>query len=195
MKLKDATLREFLQAILEMKLHLIMELPTGYNYHGSEDYVLDRGREFKSQPLTDLEHKQLFFAIDNYKKRFQIKQCFSNCQLLLFYDISESLHYYEGYACGPAGMPVHHAWLSIGSGKVVDLTWRCEDFKRKGRLSNRIIGEIPEGWHYFGVEFPRRYVIDHVLDTEMASSLLEDWPGGYPLFKHERIHPVEDLLE
>lgn len=188
------TLREFLQAMLDMKRH-IQNIPKGYNYHGSEDYLLDRGREFKSQPLTDLERTQVFAAVDNWGRRLPIKQCFCNCQMLLFYDTAEVLTYHEGYACGPAGMPVLHAWLSIGSRKVVDPTWRKEDFKRKGRLPDRIIGEIPEGWTYFGVEIPRMDIIERAIDTEMTASFLEDWKGGFPLFKQERIHPVEELLD
>ena len=90
MNLKEATLHDFLRAILGMKC-MTRDIPSGYNYHGSEDYVLDRGREFKSQPLTDLERKQLFAAVDNYKKRFQLKQCFANCQMLIFFDTAEVL--------------------------------------------------------------------------------------------------------
>lgn len=186
-------LREFLRAMLDMKLR-IMEIPTGYNYHGAEDYILDRGHQFESKRLTDKERLQLFAAVDNWGRRFQLGQCFYNAQMLLFYDQAEVLRYYEGFAAGPAGMPVLHAWLSIGSHKVVDLTWRRQRYKRTGRLPNRVIGAIPKGWAYYGVEIPRRTIIERILDTEMSQSHLEDWKQGFPLFRQERIRPVKELL-
>lgn len=185
-------LRDFLRAILEMKRY-IMNPPKGYNYLGAEDYLLDRGHEYLSAPLTAEERKQVFAAVDNWGKRFKLGECFYNAQVLLFYDQAETLTYCEGYACGPAGMPVLHAWLAI-NGKVVDLTWRTEEPNHRGRLPDRIIGVIPEGWVYFGFDVPRRTVIERLIDTEMSASFLEDWKAGYPLFKQERIHPVKDLL-
>lgn len=188
-------LREFLQALLELKRRM-REPPKGYNYHGSEDYVLDRGILFESKPLTKREREIVLSAVDNWGRRFQMKQCFYNAQMLLFYDKAEKLRYVEGYAQGPAGMPVLHAWLTINH-KVVDLTWRKEKFKRPkgGRLPDRILGTIPEGWAYYGVIMSRRKVIERIFDTEMSQSHLEDWLFGFPLFKQKRIHPVEDLLE
>ncbi len=186
-------LREFLKAILEMKRR-IQNPPRGYNYHGAEDYLLDRGHKYPSQSLTADERTQLFAAVDSCGHRFQLKECFYNAQVLLTYDTDEVMTYCEGYACGPAGMPVLHAWLAI-NGKVVDLTWRTEDSNHRGRLPDRIIGDIPKGWVYFGFEVSRQTVIERLLDTEESASFLEDWKQGYPLFRQERIHPVEYLLE
>jgi len=189
---QDSKLRAFLQAMLEMKL-AIMELPTGYNYHGTEDYLLDRGRAFKSAPLTDEERTVLFKAIDSLRRRFQLGACFYNAQTVLAFDDARALVYCEGYACGPAGMPVLHAWLTIND-KVVDLTWRTEKPNHRGRLRDRILGEVPEGWVYFGVQIPRDTVVIRLIETGMSASFLEDWKGGYPLFREERIHPVKKLI-
>ena len=111
-----SNLKGYLQTTLALKCNL-MNLPSGYNYHGSDDYVLDRGHIFKPQSLTETELKQLFFAIDRWGQRFKLGECFYNSQMLLLCDTSESFSYYEGFACGPGGGPVIHAWLSIGSHK------------------------------------------------------------------------------
>lgn len=160
------------------------DLPDGYNYAGMEDYVLDRAVKPISAPLTEREYKILFAAVDNFGKRFQLKQCFYNAQMLLVCDHTGLIEYHEGFARGLT-IPVHHGWASI-NGKVIDLTWHLKEPRKKGRLRNRVLGEIPEGWEYVGVAFPRDRVIKRIYATEMAGSLIDDYENGWPCLREPR---------
>jgi len=158
--------------------------PDGFNYFGTEDYVFDRGvDQTLSLPLTEDEHESLFRTISS-GHRFMQKQCFHNAQLLALEN--PDLQYVEGYAQGNAIIPVHHAWLSL-NGKLIDLTWRTDKPNHKGRLSNRILGAIPDGWCYRGVSFDTDLIRERIIDSGETRALIGDYTRGFPLFQQERI--------
>jgi hypothetical protein len=169
-----------------------MRKPSGFNYGGTEDYILDRGvDQTLSEPLTDEELDTLYFVL-NSSGRFMQKQCFYNAQMVVLYH--PEFRYVEGYAQGRAIIPVHHAWLTL-NGKLIDLTWRTDKSNHKGRLRDRIFGAIPEGWQYRGIPFDAEQIRKRIGESGEARAVIGDWQRGHPLFKQERLHPPEQFDE
>jgi hypothetical protein len=159
--------------------------PEGFNYFGTEDYVFDRGvDQTLSVPLTEDERLSLFRSIDCSGHRFMQKQCFHNAQLLAL--DNPDLQYVEGYAQGNAIMPVHHAWLTL-NGKLIDLTWRTDKPNHQGRLSNRILGVIPEGWQYRGITFSADEIRERIVNSGETRAFIGDYTRSFPLFRQERV--------
>lgn len=176
-----------------VKIRKKIARPEGIKYFGIEDYVLKKGKEYLSAPLTNDEMKFIFDKIDCYSGSFKIKQCYYNSQMLLcmtnqISNPNMDLKYVEGYAVD-SSWPVHHGWLSL-NGKVIDVTMRLLDkFKRTNklfprRLANRVFGEFPEDRAYYGVEFETVTVLEALSDTGMAGTLIDDWQRGWPLLRN-----------
>lgn len=135
-------------------------------YVNVEDLVLQRGREYHSRALTDLEWSFVDKAIRKARKsglRFRTGECFWNAQMLVKY--GEHLEYVEGITRGTT-IPMHHAWVTLNS-KVIDLTWRWPEKLPQPRVSNmiprdfrnRVYGELPPGWEYIGLPYTRLDVL------------------------------------
>jgi hypothetical protein len=169
-------------------------------YTSTADLLLDRGRPFTDEgPLSD---EQLAFLTsvadrvrDHEKGRvFAPKQCFDNSMMMVLADQDDRLTYCEGYAM--TGMiPVHHAWLTL-DGRLVDLTRSLRpeavDEFLAGKdpqedLRDRILGTIPEGWQYFGIELQRTAVRDYIWELEKTGSLIEDYDRDFPMWKEKRL--------
>jgi len=177
------TMRHYMEQMVTMRRS--MPTPEGWGYSCVEDYVLDRGVAPTSAPLTPEEEGILWMAVGNFGRRFQQKQCFYNSQLLCLYDHSDSLQYMEGIAQGNAIIPVHHGWATI-NGKVIDLTWRTEKVNHKGRLGNRIIGTIPEGWEYLGCPFSKEDARARMIESGEIRAVLGDYMAHFPHLSGER---------
>jgi len=160
--------------------------PDGFNYNCIEDYVLDRSTLAESALLTEEEATILWEAVDRRCARYMQKQCFYNAQLLVLADESDQLQYSEGYASGRAIIPVHHGWVTI-NGKVIDLTWRTDKPNHLGRLRNRVIGVIPEGWEYRGVQFPKSKIATRIIKSGSAVAFLGDYQNDFPRLREERL--------
>ena len=173
-------LAEYLRGALKRQTFLPR---LGFTYRGFEDYVLDRGCPYgSSSPLTPEELNAVLSVAGG--RRWRIKECFHNAQMLAAMDISGRLKYVEGYAIGHL-VPVLHAWVSV-NGKVVDLTWRLES-RRRGSFGDRILGVIPEDRAYYGVEFGDTDLIrKRILSTGFANPMIDDWQAGYPLLRQPR---------
>lgn len=181
-------LRTYFKQIVEMRKRIQKAIPAGYAYWCMEDYVLQNGRLYESQPLTDEELGWLFKLING--KRFAVKQCYYNSQLFLmdakFHDHEHELRYVEGYSIGV--IPVQHGWLTL-NGKVIDLTMRLQEkLKRqspvcRNRLGNRVLGEFPADREYFGVIFDTDHVCQEMVSSGTARSLIDDWENQWPLLK------------
>jgi hypothetical protein len=161
--------------------------PEGWKYLCIEDLVNSEGVDFTSEPLTDEELAIVFDAVDNSRKRFKQRECFYNAQMLVHFDETDTLVYHEGYAFGRAIIAVHHGWASI-NGKVIDLTWRLEKGRSKGRLRDRIIGEYPEGYEYLGIPFPDKNLLRQIMVRRgWCGTLLDDWEKQWPLVRGESL--------
>ena len=173
--------------VLKMLAYMRPAVSPPFHYTCAEDYVLDRGSDQTvSEALSPAELSVLLGAVDRARMRFVQKQCFYNAQILALKE--PSLQYVEGFAIGRSGFPVHHAWCTIG-GKLVDLTWRTTTPNHKGRLRDRVFGEIPEGWSYRGVPFDAERILDRILETHVSRAFIGDWERGNPHFREERINP------
>ena len=185
------------------------------NYASVADYVRDRGHDFLSrEPLTEEQYEYLVGLASQVgavfrHEHFWPKECFTNATLLVMADgvcrglvgggRPRRLTYCEGY-CYSGLMPVHHAWVLL-DGKLVDVTRSLRPEAPQefidGRapqedLRDRILGAVPDGWGYLGLEFSYEEVEAAVLETGEAGSLIDDWERGYPLFKQKRIGPPPD---
>jgi hypothetical protein len=167
-----------------------LPMPKGFKYNSIDDFVLDRGKFYrKSAPLTESEWAVLNRALGSRECRE--KECYYNAQMLAAFDPSKKLKYVEGYAVQATlqGFPFHHGWVTI-NGKVIDLTWRAnasESPTHPGRLlTNRVVGVIPPGWAYFGVQFPTSKIHDLLITGQQGTNIIGDWRGGHKEFKWKR---------
>lgn len=180
-------LTDYLQNMTALRQGINPTLPVGYHYWCMEDLVLDRGTAFNSAPLTDAEWKTLLRAIDVAHIQLQYRQCYYNSQIVATADPTRTLVYTEGYAFNQ-GIPYAHGWLDL-HGKVVDLTWRTSTPSHQGRLRDRIVGVIPEGWQYIGIGFDTEDLIRRLVNTGLAASIIDDGANGWPLLKQDRLTP------
>ncbi len=113
-------------------------------------FVIDYGHWFKPTPLP--------IAIDHGDEQ----QCFMNALDALEYD--NSLIYVEGFALSSgSSLPIHHAWITDGSGRALDNTW------------------VDPGVAYAGVPFRTEFLIETILKNEAILSLLDDWQNNWPI--------------
>ena len=146
------------------------------------------GAALNSSALTDDEEQTVKETLDRAARVdvdvHEMKQCFYNSQTLLLMSDEPELIYYEGYATGCVGGPVHHGWLGI-HGKVIDVTWLLkEPDTSRSLLPQHPVGKLPENWLYWGVPFECHDYIRFRMDTrEIVGSLLDDWEGDYPLLR------------
>ena len=173
---QDTPVVEFLRHIQEAteKHHL--------NRESVEAYVLREGRPFRSQPLTRDERAH----IDQYRwRRHQPKACYHNAQLMAMTmppADGMSVLYSEGFVTIGSSYGIPHAWVSL-NGKVIDTTLRLPAEPRNS--NSRIFGLIPEGWHYYGVEFQPIDCIHSVDVHRTMTPLIDDWECHWPLLHHQ----------
>jgi hypothetical protein len=124
---------------------------------------------FESKPMSDDDRAlivQFMKAIkgDDKAQEFGQNQCYFNAQMTLLqaYPLLQGdpwlkrLKYCEGYVQIPNSLyPFSHAWCMFDS-HLVDPTLlhpQRSDGTRRSDFSDRIYGDIPEGWKYFGMVF------------------------------------------
>jgi len=120
----------------------------GFKYRCLEEFVLKNGRFMGARSPEP----------DKFRSG-RMGQCFANAFRLML----SGLQYVEGFAAGI--IPVLHAWLVDGEGRVIDPTWRT--------------GEV-----YFGVVFPAEFVIETVL-ARGRYGVLDNYERGFPLLRGE----------
>ncbi len=162
-------------------------------------YLTDNGKTFThSECLTEEQQDLVETMCIAFEP--QAKQCFFNAQymsLMSSAQLGERLKYCEGFFCRKGGIPVHHAWLTL-DGKLIDVTLTTneytveqltafmedgEELPREDNLSDCILGVIPDGWEYFGVEFDAKKVAQDFMEREKSFSVIDDWEGGFPVLK------------
>jgi hypothetical protein len=135
----------------------------GTKYRHPDQFFKEHGKFFESQPLTAEEEEEVRNSLGNVS-RYQMKECFYNAQVVAQ---RSNLAYVEGY-CFSGMIPIQHAWNSI-NGKVVDVTLKHQN---DGKV---IAGIFPQGWEYFGVDFPVREITKMWAEHEMS----------YPIISYE----------
>jgi hypothetical protein len=141
----------------------------GMAYGGPADFILKHGQEYKSAKLTDEELDMLKNVLSR-QCSYKVKQCFYNAQSI---GLTGTIGYCEGYADSLGGIAMEHAWNTI-NGKVIDMTWKMNN---KGKP---VLGTIPAGWEYFGVELPNK-LVNKMWSTGKSGPLISDWENGFPL--------------
>lgn len=189
----------YLSQLVEFRRQHMPDVPEEYEYISFEDYVLRNGRVMeKNEPLTPEEEAVVQASIDRAKQVghdvTEMKQCFSNAQLLVICDHSDELIYNEGFAVGKS-IVVHHGWVTI-NGKVVDSTWKTKEPASRSLLPEHPVGELPDGWVYFGFAVENEDYINHRIEhREIVGSLLDDWEGRYPLLRGFDPNDDESICE
>ena len=143
----------------------------GMAYGGPADFILQHGQQYKSAKLTDEELDMLRNVLSR-QCSYKVKQCFYNAQSI---GLTGIIGYCEGYA-DSLGLPMEHAWNTI-NGKVIDMTWRF------GNGGKPVLGIIPAGWAYYGVELPDAIVRKQWSKGE-SQPLITNWEDGFPLLKN-----------
>jgi hypothetical protein len=69
---------------------------------------------------------------------------------------------------------------------VVDLTWRTDEPNHKGRLRDRIIGVIPNGWWYMGSRFDDEMLRERVITKGAVWAVLGNYGDNFPHLSGER---------
>ncbi len=129
------------------------EAPPGFMYRSLEEFLLQHGQAFRVSANQRL--RPAFRCVP--------QGCFDNAFRLAK---RQGYRYTEGYACGPASIPVHHAWCLNAQNEVIDPTWS---------------DHLAIGDEYVGVVIP----FDLVKSTrhQANQSVLMNWQRGYPIFK------------
>lgn len=148
----------------------------GSKYTHPDQFFKEHGNFFQSAPLTPEEEEEVRRAIAN-PKDFKMKECFYNAQVIAQ---RGPLQYVEGY-CFPGLLPVQHAWNAI-NGKVVDVTLKHQNG------GSVIAGLIPDGWEYFGVDFPVKEIWKVWREHEMSLPIIS-WETRYEYLT--RNHPED----
>lgn len=189
----------YLEMTVRFRREHMQPAPEGFEYICFEEYVLRNGHVQESkEPLTRDEELVVEAAINRAGARghnvMEMRQCFSNAQLLVICDVSDELVYNEGYAVGRS-ICVHHGWVTI-NGKVVDTTWQVEKPASRSFLPRHPVGELPAGYEYFGFPVENEDYIEHRIEhRELVGSLLDDWHGNYPLLRGYDPNDDESVCE
>lgn len=126
------------------------------------DFILKHGDWFFGR--AEVQDYELTAA---WKKRRKPKagECFYNAQKFCM-DHREHA-YWEGYYL-IRGLPMHHAWVVLDDGKVVDFTH--EEALKKAKTDHEDDDPIPL---YLGVNVPRRFILEHVLEGGNGEPIAE----------------------
>ena len=143
----------------------------GSRYAHPDQFFLEHGQFFESQPLTPEEMAKVK-KVSGSGKQFKMKECFYNAQKLS--SISK-FQYVEGYVLSGIPFAISHAWNVI-NGKVIDVTLA----HRNG--DKVIAGILPEGWAYFGVDFPVKEIMKIWLQHEMSQPIIS-WESSFEYLK------------
>ena len=159
----------------------------GFHYGGPEDFILQHGKHYQSNPMTKEEiafMEEVAWKTCGYK----MKQCFYNAQSLAM--TSPKIKYVEGYLYSGI-IPVEHAWNTLNN-KVIDFTMSHANNDKP------ILGDIPEGWDYFGVQLSSGPIAEYWSKYKMSEPFITNWREEYPLlrkpFKPEEPEESEDEL-
>ena len=140
----------------------------GMAYSGPAEFILSHGKQYQSAELTPEEMDMLTDVLGR-QCSYKAKQCFYNAQSI---GLTGRIGYVEGVA-DSVGLPMEHAWNTI-NGKVIDMTWKMNNNDQP------VLGTIPEGWEYYGVELPHD-LITKMWGTGKSTAMIDNWETDWPL--------------
>ncbi len=124
--------------------------------------VLSKGEWFLGRANVDDSE-----ATKRWKKknRPRAQECFYNAQRFC---MNCRGRYFEGYMF-IGGLPMHHAWVAMDDGRVVDFT--IEAVLRKARREKTLV-DLTDPL-YCGVEVPRKFVLRRVVESGSSDPMAE----------------------
>ena len=137
----DGQMQQYLAGLHAMKTRNKMGGLDGYAYPTLEFFFLEHGKMFESNEFTE-DEMELIGKASMVIGDMQMKQCFYNAQTLALF--RPQFKYVEGFLIS-GFIPVMHGWNTL-NGKVIDFTMYHANNNKP------ILGIIPGGWEYFGVE-------------------------------------------
>jgi hypothetical protein len=164
--LQEGSVREYLEKIAPLQ-HM---KKNGFAYDGPAEFILKHGKQYQSAELTP-EEMDMLKDVLKLQCKYKVRQCSYNAQDI---GLTGRIGYVEGMA-DSIGHSTDHAWNTI-NGKVIDMTWRMNNGGKP------ILGVIPEGWEYYGVELSSK-LITKMWGTGRQHFLINDWENGFPLLK------------
>lgn len=162
------------------------KLESGYDYANIYDYFAREAHTGVSGRLSD-EAIEVLEALN--LGDFKARQCWKNAIDLAMIGVLYKLDivYIEGFATTGVFW-VDHAWNEI-DGIVVDLTFGpLEEImpnsgKSYMRRKNRIIGDIPDGFEYFGAPVDINKVLACCEEHMMHRPVIDDWCHSWPMLQ------------
>jgi len=155
----------------------LQQTPGEYHYSTPADFVLQHGYEFESQQLTEEELATLQSTLDRLCS-YKIKQCYYNASQVTL--MNPEIKYVEGFSQAH-GIPFPHAWNSINN-KIVDVTIK------QTSDAEPILGIIPAGSAYFGVELSRELITNRfgkMNAGDQWTPFIDDYTNSWPLLKKQ----------
>jgi len=193
----DAGKEDFLESLknaAEIRLS-----PTFY-YGSAADLVLQKGHEPQiNKGLSEEQIEYITSVIEDSliaQEGAKVGMCYHNVFALILADYQDRMEFVEGYACTSNGIVFRHAWVELDGGYIVDITWSNTEQKMEERISSedaqtsvdisdRVLGEIPNGYHYLGVIIPKDDVTDFYYSNRLTSLLLESHRNNFKYLKEE----------
>ena len=167
---------QWLKNMHELKTRGKTSYQDEFHYKTLEDFFLQNAKHYQSQPLGE-EELEILNKWKKITKYYKMKQCFYNAQDLA--TLSPRIKYIEGYVSTTGiPFPIEHGWNTIND-KVIDFTMYHSN------NGNPILGIIPEGWEYYGVQLPTKLITKHWMEYETADSLVRDYKSRYPLLRSQ----------
>jgi len=163
----------------------LQQTPGEYHYSTPADFVLQHGYEFESQQLTEEELATLESTLDRLC-HYKTKQCYYNASQVTL--MNPEIKYVEGFSRFQ-GIPFPHAWNSINN-KIVDVTIKHASGSGMpfGKGHEPILGIIPAGVAYFGVELSRELITNRfgkMNAGERWTPFIDDYTNHWPLLKKQ----------
>lgn len=144
------------------------------HYKGLNDFLLKEGKFYESITPTSEDIKNAKKLIKRLGFKPQKKNCFYNSQNLSLSGEDKGIKYIEGHSMCISGLPMAHGFNLI-NGKVFDVTW---DYN-----GEMVLGTIPEGWSYCGVEFSVKMIRTMWAKSGEAQAFIDYYGNSIGLFK------------
>lgn len=179
-----------LEDYLKVEIEMLKEHYISINgYVSTHDYFLKHGHRFEGAVLNN---EEMDFA-QAWRGECPTKQCYANAQRLMLESCSKyRIGYVEGVATSGL-IPVDHAWNTV-NGKIIDLTWGPmrkvvkKDSSFYLRRTSRVLGIVPDGFEYYGVEVSYEEMAANMLAHRVFTSVIDDYTCGFPILRGVKGH-------
>jgi hypothetical protein len=172
--------------------YLSLNIPQAVNRCLLMGRELGISHKYQSQQIpSDIKKDLMKFLMDRYvsTQGYQARQCYFNAQMVFLNSLSSKLSgrikYCEGlYASNKIPFGIPHAWAILDNQYLVDTTMVTDVLgSRKRDLSDRYIGQFPDGVEYEGICIEDDFAIERLQTTQESISFLDDYQSGFTYMK------------